>query len=333
MDKQVNIGNSKLSEKPKNPFKFILGEKIIKTKHLDDKIVTPEKLADTIETSWFKQMYNKYIQPVIDSINGNSDQLDKKYNTITEQLDDKYEVVTRELYSMIASLQVGGIALSEQYGDRTDIGVCQKTLTKTLGALLNEIGNLTGKTYMDFDMTVRPTFIAKEGVGEVTVSVDCTSAISDFDDIKFYIDDELMVESHDVSIFTRTLPISVEGDHIIKAVGVILGKTITKTSQVTKIVPFLMGSGQQYQDIIQLKYKKELIGTLEGDYDVTVENTGDFIFIIIPISRKEEFRRCKLDMNGFEIPLEETETPDFIVCKSVNAYQAGTYNIDIDINS
>jgi hypothetical protein len=59
------------------------------------------------------------------------------------------------------------------------------------------------------------------------------------------------------------------------------------------------------------------------------------MFIIIPVSHKGEFRRA--DMNGLgikiEIPMASTTYDDYIVYKSLNTYKAGTYNIDIDINS
>lgn len=112
-----------------------------------------------------------------------------------------------------------------------------------------------------------------------------------------------------------------------------MGKIVTKEITVNKAEGFFMGSGQVYTDVIVPECAKTIEGSLEGDYDITVKNNGEYIFIIIPASRKEEFRRCKMDMNGFEIPIEITEMTDYIVCKSLNTYKAGTYNIDIDINS
>lgn len=327
---KTNIGNAKMKEAPKSPLSFMLKDKSVKTKHLDDdsvdtrvlkdKAVTPEKRSDNFD--------NEVIKPYVNAV-------DTKYSTITNQIDEKYEDITEELYSMVASLQVGGIALSGKFGNRTDIGIHQKALTKALGKLWDEIASITGKTYMDFNLTVQPTFIAKEGVATVTVIADCSEAISDFDSIKFYVNGVLKAESHDVSVYTQSFNIEEDGVYNIKAVGVIFGKTITKKKQVTKVLPFFMGSGQTYQEVMVHECQKELIGTLEGDYDVTIKNTGEYMFIVIPISHKDEFRRA--DMNGLglkvEIPMQATVTPDYVVYKSLNTYQAGTYNIDIDINS
>ena len=284
-------------------------KKAIQNEHLSEKSVGPSNVTDDFQ--------GKIVLP------------------ITNQLDGKYEDITKELYSMIASLQVGGIALSGKFGDRTDIGIHQKALTKALGRLWEELGTLTGKTYMDYTLTVQPTFIPKEGTATVTVTADCSEAISDFDSIKLYVNGVLKAESHDVTRYIQNLTIESEGVSTIKAEGIIFGKTIIKEAQVSKLMPFFMGGGQAYTDVMVPECQKELIGTLEGDYDLTVKNDGDYMFIIIPVSHKDEFRRA--DMNGLgikiEIPMASTTYDDYVVYKSLNTYKAGTYNIDIDINS
>ena len=340
-NKEKYIGESKMKEKPKKSLNFKLNDKAVKTQHLDDgcvttdkikdKAVTPEKRSDNFDDAVVKP----YVNEVDNKYNAITGQLDSKYSSITSELDGKYEDVIQELYSMIASLQVGGIALSGKFGDRTDIGIHQKALTKAIGKLWDELATVTGKTYMDFTLTVQPTFIAKEGSATVTASADCADSIMDFESIKFYVNDELKAESHDVSVFTHNLVIENDNISTVKAVGVIMGKRIVKETQVEKLFPFFMGSGQNYTDATNLECQKELIGTLEGDYDVTIKHTGDYMFIIIPASHKDEFRRA--DMNGLglkvEIPLSAEEHEDFVVYKSLNTYKAGTYNIDIDINS
>ena len=323
---QKNIGESQLKDTPSKPFNFKLKEGSVKDKHIDDGAVTTSKIKDKAVTP---EKLNESVKPYI------TNDVDKKHDDISRSLDTKYNNITEELYSMVRSLQVGGIALSGKFGDRTDIGIHQKTLTKAIGKLWDEIGKITGKTYMDFSLTVQPTFIVKEGISTITVTADCSEAISDFDSIKFYVNEELKAESHDESVYTQTLTIENNGVSTIRAVGVIFGKTIIKETQVTKAIPFFMGSGQNYQEVLVPECVKELIGTLEGNYDVTVKNNNEYIFIVIPISHRDEFRRA--DMNGLglkvEIPMESVEYTDYVVYKSLNVYKAGTYNIDIDINS
>lgn len=278
---------------------------------LQDKSVSAEKLADNVLT--------RLILP------------------LTQVTDEKFTNITNELYSMIRSLQVGGIALSQQFGNRTDIGISQKTLTKAFGRFWDEMSEITGKDYMDFKLTVAPTAAYTESAENVTITADCREAISDFDSIKVYINNTLVAESSDIEIFTTQQQITETSE--IKAVGTILGKTITKTQQVIKEIPFFMGGGAVYQDIMTMEYHKVLEGTLEGDYDLTVKHDGEHMFIIIPASHKSEFRRANMktpDMGGYEIPLDLIyENQDYVVYKSQteNGYIAGTYNIDININS
>jgi hypothetical protein len=201
------------------------------------------------------------------------------------------------------------------------------------GAIWDTIESLhPGHAVFDFTLTVNPQYIFNETVEDhVSVKADCTGAVSDFDSVKVYVNDELRAESRNIRVFETTVIITETST--IKVVGTILGREIVKTAQVINEIPFFMGGGMQYTDIMNEECRKEIKGTLEGEYDATISTTGQYLFVIIPISRKEEFRRCKMDMNGFEIPIETTEMADYIVCKSLNQYQAGTYNIDIDINS
>ena len=316
-EKEKYIGEAKMREKPKKALKFLIGEKAIKTKHLDDacvttpkikdRAVTPEKLSDGIQSAI-----------VLPPVN---------------MLDQKYQGITDELYSMIQSLQVGGIALSQKLGNREDIGISQKSLTDMFIRIWNKIGEMTGECYMGFSMVVEPTAIAAEGSIRVHVTADSSGSISNFDYIKIYANEVLKAEGMAVETFDAEFDI--DDTSIIKCVAVIAGRTFTRQEKVTKYTPFFIGSGQVYQDIMNEDCLKDLDGTLEGSYDVTIKHNGDHMFIIIPISHKDEFRR--VDMNGLglkvEIPMTSTTYDDFVVYKSLNTYKAGTYGIDIDINS
>lgn len=247
---------------------------------------------------------------------------------LVSEVDNRFENITNEIYSMIASLQVGGIALSDQLGDREDIGISQKALTKIIGSIWEAIEDPSHHTF-DFNLTAVPSVQYQEGAGTVTITADASGAISNFDSIKIYVNDVLTAQSSDVRTFVTSAEIT--ENSTIKAEGVIMGKKITKETQVYKMVPFFMGSGQNYEDVMNVECQKQFEGTIEGDYDVIISNDGDYMFIIIPIAHKDEFRRA--DMNGYEIPTTSTVMTDYVVYQSQNTYQAGTYNVDIDINS
>lgn len=333
MDKEKYIGQSKMTEEPKKPLSFKLGDKVVKTKHIDDDAVTTPKIKDKQVTP--SKVSDDFQQTVVSPLTTG---LDRKYNTITSNLDSKYRNITDELYSMIASLQVGGIALSQKYGERTDIGISQKTLTKTLGTILEELEEITGKHYFEFTMELsQDTIYSEAPTVPITVTVDASDAFGDFDAVQVLVDGQVVAESSDVEVFTTTIEIS--HSSVVSAQGTILGSTNMKQETVTKEIPFFMGGGETYQDIMTEEYRKELEGTLEGDYDLVVKQNGQHMFIIIPESRKAEFRRVNMktpDMSGFEIPLDLIfENEDYVVYKSKapDGYLAGTYNVDININS
>ncbi len=283
-------------------------KKAIRKEHLSEKSVGPSNVTDDFQ--------GKIVLP------------------ITNQLDGKYENITQELYSMIASLQVGGIALSGKFGNRTDIGISQKTLTIMVGRIMDILGDILGKDFMNFKLTVEPHISYSEGEVDITVVADSSGSISDFDSIRVYVNDVLVGESGDVVRYITD--VQVDKDSTIKVVGVILGKTIIKEERVQVMLPFFIGSGYEYTDVLVPECQKELDGSLEGEYDIEVRKrreADEKIYVIIPISKKEEFRRCKMDMNGYEIPFNVTEEDAFIVCESLNTYKEGSYNLDIDINS
>lgn len=314
-EKEQYIGKSELKGKPDRPLSFKLKDGIVKTRHLEDGAVTTLKIKDGAVTpeKVSDDMAARLVLPVTDS------------------LDEKYTNITNGLYSMVESVQQGGIALSQQFGNRTDIGISQKTLTKALGKFWDEMGRITGKDYMDFTLTVVPATTYSEAPQAITITADCSDAISNFDNIRIYVDNVLIGESGDVETYTKAYTIS--RTSVVKAVGIILGKQVTKTVTAVKEIPFFMGSGHDYHDVINEDCRKELVGTLEGDYNLTVKSNGDYIYVLIPISRREEFRRCKMDMSGIELQFTEEPHSRFLVCKSINTFNAGEYNIDIDINS
>ena len=316
-EKEQYIGKSELRGKPDKPLSFKLKDDSVKTRHIEDGAVTTPKIKDGAVTpsKISDDFKSKVVLP--------------SYN----QLDQKYQNITDELYSMVASLQVGDIALSQRLGNREDIGISQNALTEMILRIWNKIGEMTGECYMGFNMVVTPTSIFAESGANVHLVADSRSSVSNFDSIRIFANEELVAEDRAVDVLDINFVINETST--IKCIAVIAGKTFTKQETVTMSIPFFMGSGHDYQDVMVPECKKELNDTLEGDYDVTIRNNGDYMFIIIPISHKDEFRRA--DMNGLglnvEIPMNATEYRDYVVYKSLNTYQAGTYNIDIDINS
>ena len=261
-----------------------LSDESVSTRNLQSKLVTEEKMDDNSISHRAMQkdsVGEDNIQKesiTNDKLGLQSVSFDNLMPNVPDMItdgpfsmvDQKYKRITDELYTMIRSLEIGGVALSPQFGYREDIGITQKTLTKVLGRIWEEIGNITGHDYMDFTLTVAPLATYSESSAIIEMTADCTNAISDFDLIQLFVDDELIAEGSDVSVFRHT--VTIDSTSVVKAVGTILGKTITKRVTAIKEVPFFMGSGQQYQDVMNQECIKIIDGTLEGDYDLTVKN-------------------------------------------------------------
>ena len=287
------------------------GIEVVSKTHSQDMRIIQSQFAD------FTRQYNR---------NRTADQ--KGLKEQLRALKDK----DKDLQGQIDSIQIAGWAISQMFGQDTHIGISQNTLTNVIGRIWEVLGEIKGKNYMDFTLTVEPEIAYNEGTAQVNIIADCTDTISYFDSIKIYVNDVLVDEAEGVNVLNTV--IDIDNTSNIKAVGVIVGKTIIKEKTVIQEDPFFIGSApEDYHDVMTQENWHKIQGTLEGDYNFSVQNNNDHIFVIIPASRREEYRRCKMDMNGFEIPFNVTEENGLIICKSQNTYVRGDYNLDIDINS
>lgn len=276
-----------------------LDEESVTAPKIKNKAVTPEKISDN-----FKGVV---IEPFFDT------------------LDQKYKGITDELYTMIRSLVVGGLALSDRLGSREDIGITQKAITDAINALNARIDDIAGEWTQGFSMVVTPDNFISEDTCQVNISATAQTGV--FDHIAFYADDEMIVEGDQVATLAYTA--TIDDTCTIKCVASILGREYIKSKVVTKYYPFFIGGGNTLEEALTPENAREVHGTLAGGYDVTIEE-GQHIFVLIPTSLQSQVVR--MDMNGYEIPMYVQTGVKNVVYKSMNTYQAGTYNIDITNN-
>lgn len=276
-----------------------LGEESVTAPKIKNKAVTPEKISDN-----FKGVV---IEPFFDT------------------LDQKYKGITDELYTMIRSLVVGGLALSDRLGSREDIGITQKAITDAINALNARIDDIAGEWTQGFSMVVTPDNFISEDTCQVNISATAQTGV--FDHIAFYADDVLIVEGDQVATLAHTA--TIDDTCTIKCVASILGREYIKSKVVTKYYPFFIGGGNTLEEALTPENAREVHGTLAGGYDVNIEE-GQHIFVLIPTSLQSQVVR--MDMNGYEIPMYVQTGVKNVVYKSMNTYQAGTYNIDITNN-
>lgn len=289
---------------------IVLDDSSISANLIQEKAVTYDKLSDDTKST----------------IAGNID-------TKAQEIDNKYAQITNNLQNEINSIIKGGVALSKNFGLSDDIGITQNSLTKIIGVLFDELAPLTHKEYIKFESSVTPTTIISDTPQNVEVIADCTGSIDDFDSLEIYVNGVLVDHTSDTSRHVKEIPISQTSTITIRAI--ILGRLYGDSVTVTYYLPYFIGSGNVYTDAMNADcYKPEMKTTIQGDFDFEVNEDNQHIFIIIPKSDEEKFRRASFDMNGYEIQfnIDRTSDPNLVIYKSVNTYIHGTYNIDIQIN-
>lgn len=312
-EEQKHISNAKLKDKAKFPISFILKEGCITNEKISDDAVSTSKIQDKAVTP--EKVSNSFVSEVV--------------MPPVNEVDQKYQRQIDELYTLIRSYTKGGIALSNYFGDSEEFGITQKTISRYFKKVFDKLSEITGEVYTTFTMTVEPTYAVTEEILNVAVTLKMDQDIFPFDNIRIYVNDELRDETKGVEEYTSI--VTVDNTSIIKAEVMIAGDTYTREETVTKYTPFFMGSGQQYTDIINEEHRIDYTGSIAGSYDIVVENANDRIFIITPISAEDQFKR--VDMNGFEIPVDKSVVSEYVVYTSVNTYAMGTYNVDIEVNN
>lgn len=256
------------------------------------------------------------------------------FNRGLAALNSKLEDKAAELQKLIESLEVTGLSISQFFGDSEVLGISQKTLTMNLNLLAQEILAVTGKT-LGITLTVVPDYVVSPTTGDINITV--KSKFGYLERVEVYVDDALI--GSDESVTEYVINHSIAEDVTIKVKAIVLGNEYMEEKEVKKYFPYFIGAGNVYTDIMNPEHAIPFNGKLTGSFDVTV-NEGEKLFIIIPTYLRDTIIRTNIlgeeiasvDMNGFEIPFDESTVDTLTVFTSKNTYQAGTYNIDVTNN-
>lgn len=273
----------------------------VSARNIQGKAVHPRHFAPCVETDW--------LLPI----------LDQKCKLMQKQIN--------ELRQLVTSYVDHGIALSNCLGANKDIGITQWRLTREIVALNNRINDITGSPGKGICVTITPDVFISETDGEVALTV--TSSGEDIlEKVKIYVNDELIIEREWTDGFIERFTLT--DTSMVKTVVQIMGIEYTDMKVVTKLFPFFIGSGEIWTDAETVDNAQVYRGHLRGSYDMTVNNDGEKIFIIIPKSLS--YQMIRADINGLEIPMIIREHDDLVIYESTNTYSAGRYNIDITCN-
>lgn len=326
--KEKYMGESPLTGRPNSQLGFVIKDGAVSTQKIADKAVTLEKIAD--EASDY--LVGQAVQESKAVIDEQTQCIKKNIKELWEGLDNLDKKTTKrenELQNQINGMQQSGIATSSEFGDNPYISVSQKTLTDAFTKIWSKLEDITGEALQGIYMVVTPEFFVSETGADVHISATTVETNGKFEHIAFYLNGELLEETDDVEIME--LDAHIDETTIVKCVAKIMGIEYTVQKAITHYNSFWLGASTAYTNIMDEAHLIPIENGMRGAYDVNVAE-GDYIFVIVGDTLKDGFIRA--DLNGFEIPFEESETivdgVKYRVFTSENEYQAGTYNIDIN---
>lgn len=234
-----------------------------------------------------------------------------------------------DIQNQIDAIQKGGWAISNEFGNDTHIGISQKTLTDAINKLWAKLEDITGEALQGINMVVTPDYFISEDGATVHITANTVETNGIFESIAFYANGVKIAKAKNVDYFE--FEHHIDETTVIECVAKIMGVEYTRQHIVTHYNSFWLGAGATYNDIMNVSHVIPITNGMRGAYDVSVA-AGQHIIVIVGASLAEGFLRA--DMNGFEIPFTETsivkDNVTYRVFTSVNTYNAGTYNIDIN---
>lgn len=279
-----------------------------------------ETIDDIIQTLW---------NNVISKINSIDENIKQELQTLIPTLiDDHINKRIVDLQNQIDALDIHSIAVSNEFGSNSHIGVSQKTLTEAFNKLWQKIEDMTGEQIQGIQMAVTPEYFISEDGCQIHISANTVETNGVFEHIAFYINGELIAETDNTDLFEYET--SITETSVIKCVAKIMGIEYTQQRIVTHYNSFWLGAGLVYTDIMDVDHIIPITNGMRGAYNIEVAD-GQRIIIIVGDSLKDGFLRA--DLNSVEIPF--TETSVTVDGKGYRVYMsepwsAGSYNIDIN---
>lgn len=220
----------------------------------------------------------------------------------------------------------GGTNISNNFGNSTVVGISQKKLTDSINEIWDRFSDITGEEYRGINLIVTPDYFAGDTC-DVHITASAEGTGGNFEKLQIYINGNLKDTVEDVEQFEWNFNIS--NTSVLMCKATILGIEYTKSKTITRYESFWIGAGTTYSDVMKISNIKRLSNNLKGNFNINFNN-GDHLIVITGSS--QDFYR--VDMNGIEIPVEESTITvngnTYKVYTSVNTFQEGTFNIDVN---
>lgn len=216
--------------------------------------------------------------------------------------------------------------ITQEFGNSEELAISQKVITKKIDDLQDQINNLHPGV-IGVGITANPNLIYDDSSSNVTITAKMNdNSIADKIEIK--IGETIIGSENNVSelVITQIL----NGTTTIKAYAVQGGFDYDASTKVTGTKPYYIGSGTEYNDVVNDSCKQNIKASPAGTYNVTVPNNEDYVFFVVP--RAMNINSAK--MSGFDFPLQapvniEIDGVEYKYYQSANTYDAGTLTIVI----
>lgn len=216
--------------------------------------------------------------------------------------------------------------ITQEFGDSNELVISQKVITKKIDYLQDQINNLRPGV-IGVGITANPNLIYDDSSSNVTITAKMNDN-SVADKIEIKIGDTIIGSENNVSELVVTQILN--GTTTIKAYAVQSGFDYNASTKVIGTKPYYIGSGTEYNNVVNDSCKQSIKSSPSGTYNVTINNNGDYVFFVIP--KTMNINSAK--MSGFEFPLQapqnvEIEGVEYKYYQSANTYDAGTLTIVI----
>lgn len=338
---------------------------LVQTKDINNKAVTTEKIADGAVT------LPKLAQNVIEYIaNGISDaiaaykrlvdaalaKLHADDQAIVEHHNDDMRKINKRmdyLQQLVESQHEHGIAVANEFGSNTKIGISQKTLTDFANYVEQKFSDITGTPDTGIIMSATPDYYVSEEGCDVNITVRAMSTPTEIERIEFYVGDydtPMLDDEGNPIVFEhvdsqKQFTYHIDDDTLILCKAWILGIEYKANTEIKRLSEFFLGTCQGGADADALiENIKEYVIVPENSIDVKDRSClrvakdvdcadDDHIVIVVEKSHYND-KILRMDMNGMEIDsttltLVKNDT-EYIAYVSENTFNAGTYNIDIN---
>lgn len=216
--------------------------------------------------------------------------------------------------------------ITQEFGNSDELVISQKVMTKKIDDLQDQINNLHPGA-IGVSITTDPNIIYDNSSSNVTI----TAKMKDnniADKIEIKIGETIIASENNISQLSVTYILN--STTTVKAIAYQGGFDYNNSTKVIGTKPYYIGSGTEYNNVINNSCKQNIKAYPYGTYNVIINSNGDYVWFVVPDSMTIN----EVTMNGFNFPIEspqivEIEGNTYKAYKSSNTYDTSVITIII----